>query len=141
MAYNNIMAVYDGTAAADDLLDMVCRIARAHRARLTILHIDLVPLQQPLPAYQPGADDAIDALVAKGEKLADGRGVKAASAVRYARAVGAAVIAEARVRGIDLVALLVPPQDKLPPDRCLTTDIEIVLHRLGCSVLLCRPAR
>jgi nucleotide-binding universal stress UspA family protein len=141
MPFANILAVYDGTPGSDDLLDMVCRIARAHRARLTVLHVKLVPLKEPLPRYAAGIDPEMDALVSNAEKLADSRGVKAASAVRYARAVGAAVLNEVRVRGIDLLAMLTPEAAKLPPGACLSTDIEAVLQNARCTVLLCRPAR
>lgn len=141
MAYRNVMTVYDATPEADELLDMVCRIVRPHRARLTILHVKLVPLAQPLPKYQPETDRDLDAQIRRAEKLADSRGVKAASAVRYARAVGPAVIAEARVCGADLVALLLPSPDRLVADGGLGTDINTVLHRLSCAVMLCRPAR
>jgi len=141
MPFANTMVVYDGTPEGDDLVDMVCRIARAHRARLTILHVKLVPLKEPLPQYAPGTDAEIDEAVSRGEKLADGRGVKAASAVRYARAVGAAILNEARVRGIDLLAMLTPEAAKLPPGACLSPDIEAVLQKASCPMLLYRPAR
>jgi nucleotide-binding universal stress UspA family protein len=141
MPFANTMVVYDGTAEGDELLDMVCRIARAHRARLTILHIKLVPLKEPLPQYAHGIDAQIDEAVSRGEKLADSRGVKAASAVRYARAVGAAILNEARVRGIDLIAMLTPEPAKLPAGTCLSPDIEAVLQKAACPMLLYRPCR
>lgn len=141
MPYRHVVTVYDGTPESDDLLDMVCRIARPHRARLTILHVKLVPLKQPLPTYRPGADPDMDQQVSQAEKLADGRGVKAASVVRYARAVGPAIVSEARVCCADLVALLVPDIDKAPAERCLGPDLETVLRRATCAVMLCRPAR
>jgi len=141
MPYRHVVTVYDGTPESDELLDMVCRIARPHRVQLTILHLKLVPLKEPLPGYVPGEDPEADALVAKAEKLADSRGVKAASVVAYVRARGAAIVAQARICGADLVALLVPDIDKMPSDRPLGPDIEIVLRRATCAVMLCRPAR
>ncbi|HUT74400.1 MAG TPA: universal stress protein [Armatimonadota bacterium] len=142
MPYAHAMTVYDGTPAADDVLDMVCRIVRPHRAQLTILHVKLVPLKEPLPRYEPGKDAETDDLVARAERLADSRGVKAASAVRYARALGAVVVSEARVRGVDLLALLAPDVvDRTPAGRCISPDLETVLRRATCAVMLCRPSR
>lgn len=140
MPYTHVMTVYDGTPAGDDLLDMVCRIARPHRSRLTILHVKLVPLKDPLPKFEPGSDPEMDALVSKAEKLADDRQVKAASAVRYARALGAVVVSEARVRGVDLLAvLLADVVDKTPSGRCIGPDLEVILRRAVCAVIMCRP--
>ena len=142
MSYEHAMVVYDGTPAADDLLDMVCRIVRPHRAQLTILYFKFVPLKEPLPRYEHGRDPEIDGLVARAEKLADSRGVKAASAVRYGRALGAAVVSEVRTRGVDLLALLSPDVvDRMPAGRCIGPDLETVLRQATCAVMLCRPAR
>ena len=142
MPYSHALTVYDGTPAADELLDMVCRIVRPHRAQLTVLCVKIVPLKEPLPRYERGADPDTDAILAKAQKLADSRGVKAATAVRFARALGAAVVSEARTRGVDLLALLAPDVvDRTPAGRCISPDLETVLRRASCSVMLCRPGR
>jgi len=98
-----------------------------------------VPLTEPLPVYQAGADPEIDALVARAEKLAEKRGVKAASAVRYGRTLGGAVLAEARVCGVDLLAMLAPDAEALQTQGGLGTDIENVLRKATCAVIICRP--
>jgi nucleotide-binding universal stress UspA family protein len=142
MPYAHAMVVYDGTPAADDLLDMVCRIVRPHRAQLTILYVKFVSLQEALPKYEPGSDPETDALVSRAGKLADSRGVKAAYAVRYARKLGAAVVSEVRTRGVDLLALLAPDAvDRTAAGRCISPDLETVLRHATCAVMLCRPSR
>jgi nucleotide-binding universal stress UspA family protein len=141
MPYRHVLTVYDGTPESDDLLDMVCRIARPHHAELTILHVRLIPLAEPLPTYQAGADAELDAMISRAEKFGDKRGVKAASAVRYGRTLGAAVVEEARVRGVDLIALLAHDVDRLQSDHSLSADIETVLRRATCAVIFCRPKR
>jgi nucleotide-binding universal stress UspA family protein len=120
---------------------MVCRIVRAHRGQLTILHVKLVAFTQPLPTWQPGADSEVDSLVSTADRFADRRGVRAASAVRYARELGAAVVAEARLRGADLIALLAPSIDRLVSHRGFGADIETLLRRATCGVMLFRPGR
>jgi len=139
MPYRNLMAVYDGTPQADELLDMMCSIARPERAQFTILYVRLVPLAEPLPVYQAGVDPQMDAFVAQAEKLAEKRGVKAASAVRYGRTLGGAVLAEARVCGVDLLAMLAPDAEALQTQGGLGTDIENVLRKATCAVIICRP--
>jgi len=136
MPYEHVLTVYDGTPESDDLLDMVCRIAKPQRARLTILIVRTVPLTKPLPQYAAGVNAELDALAQQAEKFADKRGVKAATAVRYARALGAAVVSEARTRGVDLVALLMPDVDSLTTS---DSDIDKVLRQATGAVMLCRP--
>jgi hypothetical protein len=133
--------VYDGTPDGDDLLDIVCHIAREHRAQLTILHVKLVPLTKALPKYALGADAEMDSLVARAERLAGKCKVRAASVVRYARALGVGVVAEARVRGIDLLAILAPDMESQTSGRCISADLETILQKIICAVLLCRPVR
>lgn len=139
MPYHHLLTVYDGTPESEDLLDMVCRIARPHRARLTILIVKLVPRTKALPAYQPAVAPEIDQLVARAEQFADKRGVKAASAVRYSRSLGAAVVEEARTRGVDLIALLAPDMETLQSDSSAGADTDLVLRKATCAVMLCRP--
>jgi len=141
MPYKHALTVFDGSPESENLLDMVCGVVRPHRAQLTILHIKLVPLTEPLPKYDPAADPQTAALLRKAEKFAEKRGVKAASAVRYARVLGSAVVAEARICGADLLALLAPDIEKQPPNQALDSDIEIVLRKATCAVMLCRPSR
>jgi nucleotide-binding universal stress UspA family protein len=142
MPYRHVMTIYDGSPGSADLLDMVCRIVRPHRAQLTIVHVKSVPRKDPLPIHEPGRDAAVDAEVAEAERFAERRGVRAASGVRYARALGPAVVSEARVRGVDLLALLAPDVvDAAPAERCLGPDLETVLRHATCAVMLCRPSR
>lgn len=141
MPYQHVLTIYDGTPEAANLLDMVCRIVRPHRAHLTILVIKIVPLTKPLLVHQPGADPEVDALAVQAEKAAERLGVRAATAVRYARALGAAVVSEARVRGADLIALLAPDLDRVPWEAGMAHEVETVLRQAACGVMLCRPSR
>lgn len=141
MAYQHILAVYDGSDDARELLEMVCRIARPNKARVTILIGQVVPLSEELPTYAPGLDPAVDALVSEAEGLADARGVNAATSVRYARALGPAVVAESRLHGVDCVALSIPDLDRMPSERVWHDEVRTVLRQTTCAVMLCRPAR
>jgi nucleotide-binding universal stress UspA family protein len=141
MAYRHVLTIYDGSTEAEDLLDMVCRIVKPHRAKLTILLVPIVPHTESLPQYEPDKDPRTDALISRAERFAEKRGVRAAHAVRYARALGPAVVEEARAHGVDLLALLAPDPQRLPTEEGLDTDTETVLREAACAVMLCRPSR
>jgi len=141
MPYEHVLTVYDGTMQSEEVLEMVCRIVRPHRARLSILIVKLIPLAEELPGYRSGADPQVDELVKRAEKFASSRKVNAATTVRYARALGPTVVSESRLHGTDLVALAVPDIEMLPSDRVWHTDLRTILRQATCAVMLCRPGR
>ncbi len=141
MPYQHVLTVYDGSAQSEEVLDMVCRIVRPHRARLTVLIVKIVPLTEELPTYTQGADPEIDALVARADRFSHERKVNVATSVRYARTLGPAVVSEARLHGTDLVALSVPDLELLPSEGVHHSDVRTVLRQTTCAVMLCRPGR
>jgi nucleotide-binding universal stress UspA family protein len=141
MPYQHVLTVYDGSPQSEEVLDMVCRIVRPHHARLTILIVKIVPLTEELPTYTRGAHSEIDELVKRAETLAGSRKVNAATSVRYARTLGPAVVSEARLHGVDLVALSVPDLELLPSEGVHHADLRTVLRQTTCAVMLCRPGR
>ena len=141
MAYQHILTVYDGSTDSQQLLDMVCRIARPNRARVTVLIVQVIPLSKELPTYAPGADPAIDEIVREAEDMAERRGVTVATSALYARLVAPAVVAESRLHGVDCVALSIPDLDRMPSEEVWHEEVRTVLRQTACAVLLCRPAR
>jgi len=141
MPYRHVLTVYDGTPESEQLLDMVCRIVRPYHARLTILIVKLVPLTEELPTYQQGANPEVDAIAEQAESLASSRRVTAAVSVRYARALGPAVVAESRLHGADCVALSIPDPEKLASDEAWHRDVSTILRQTTCALMLCRPGR
>jgi hypothetical protein len=135
MKCTHALAVWQDTPEAEDMLDMLCRVVRAHRARLTILVVRLVPLTEPLPVYEPGADAEVEAMIARADRFADRLGVKAAHTVRYAREVSSAAAAEMRVHGVDLVGIAMPPGDAGGRH-----GLGTLRPRPGIGLLVYRPA-
>jgi len=141
MPYQHVLTVFDGSPQAEEVLDMVCRIARPHHARLTVLIVRIVPLTEELPSYAAGADPGVDALVERADRFAHERRVNIATSVRYARALGPAVVSESRLHGTDLVALSVPDIELLPSESVHHADLRTILRQTTCAVMLCRPGR
>jgi hypothetical protein len=108
---------------------------------LTILIIQVVPLSQELPTYQPGADPEVDQLMKKAEQIARRRRTNSATEVRYVRTLGPAVVSEVRLHDADLVAVSVPDMERLPSDEASHTDLRVVLRQVSCAVMLFRPSR
>ncbi len=141
MPYRHVLTVFDGTTQSEEVLDMVCRIVRPHHARLTIMIVKLIPLAQELPTHRPGADPVVDQLVTRADRFAAGRKVNAATTVRFARALGPAVLSESRLHGVDLLALAVPDMERMLSDQVSHADLRAILRQATCAVMLCRPGR
>lgn len=141
MAYRHMLAVYNGSEDARQLLDMVCRIARPDKARVTVLIVQVIPLSEELPTHAPGANPAVDALVKEADDLASARGIQAAISVRYARAIAPAVVAESRIHGVECVALSIPDLERLPSEQAWHNEVRTLLRQTACAVMLCRSAR
>jgi hypothetical protein len=141
MPLEHTIAIYDGSPGAEELLDSVARLVRTHRGRLTILIARIVPLAEKMPTYLAGEDPEVDEMVRRAERQARSRGVNHAVHVRYARALGAAVVSEARIHSADLVALPVPDPGRIPSDLAEWEDIRLVLRQVTCAVMLYRPGR
>jgi hypothetical protein len=141
MELEHAIAVYDGSEAAEELLESVSRLVRAWRGRLTILIARTVPLAEPMPTYTPGEDAEMDAMVARADGLARSRSVNHAVHVRYVRALGPAVVSEARLHSADLVALPVPDPGRIASDLAEWEDIRLVMRQVTCAVMLYRSGR
>ncbi len=141
MQPEHVIAVYDGTPGADELLDSLSRLVRAYRGRLTILIVRTVRLAEAMPTYTPGADRSVDEMVERAERLARSRGVNHSVHVRYVRAFGPAVVSEARLHSADLVALPVPDPGRIPSDLAEWEDLRLVMRQVTCAVMLYRPSR
>jgi len=141
MPYKHVLAVYDGTELSKEVLNMVCRFLRPERGRMTILILRVLPLSEGLPVYQPGADPKVDAMVREAEQLVERCGIKAASSVRYARSIGLAVVAEARLHGADLLALAIPDPGRFTSEQRWHADLRAILRDTTCALMLLRPGR
>ena len=122
---------------------MVCRFLRPEHGRMTIVVLRVLPLGRalPLPAYQPGADPEADRMLHEATQLADRCGIKAATSVRYARSVGLAAVAEARLHGVDMLALAVPDINLFTDEQRWHSDLRAILRDTTCALMVLRPGR
>jgi nucleotide-binding universal stress UspA family protein len=141
MPYKHVLVVYDGTDVSKEVLQIACRFARPDRARMTILVLRLLPLSESIPSLEGGADPQATAIAAEAEQLARRCGIHAATSVRYARALGPAVVSEARLHTADLLALAIPDLDQLKSERVWHADVRTILRQTSCALMLLRPGR
>ena len=111
--YRNILVLLDGSRLAESVLPCVSRIARAHGAKVTLLGV-VHPFggwfpQPPIGSFGPSGErrDARLMRYLKGVAMfLKVRGVEAEPAM-VSELVPGQILAEARERGCDLIALLV----------------------------------
>ncbi len=141
MPFKNVLLVYDGSDESKEVLQMVCRFARPDKARVTVLTLRILPLTKGLPTYERGADPETDAMVDEAERLVRRCGLQAATSVRYARALGPTVVAEARLHAADLLALAVPDIEQHTEEHAWHADLGAILRQTSCALMLLRPGR
>ncbi len=141
MPYKHVLAVYDGTDLSKEVLNMVCRFARPDRARVTLLILRILPLSEGISTYQRGVNPETDRMVDEAEEIVRRCGLQAATSVRYARALGPTVVAEARVHAADLLALAIPDLEQFKSEQLWHADVTTILRQTSCALMLLRPGR
>lgn len=137
MIPKSILMPYLGTPRDQQLLRMVCRIAQAHKASLTLVHILEVPMALAVGADNvPGAEAARQALQ-EASAIAAKAGVNISTDIIPAREAGHAIIERAKRGGVDLVVMEARQRDYVATAP-LERTVDYVLRRAPCTVWISR---
>lgn len=105
MMPKRILMPYDGSWADDQLLRAVCRLARARRAELHVVHVLEVPMSLGLDAGPlPGSGDA-QRMLDSAEETAREMGVSIRTELMVSRDAGHSIVEAARQFGSDLIVM------------------------------------
>jgi APA family basic amino acid/polyamine antiporter len=97
------------TAESEEALVAAARLASERRARIVILHVLEVPLDQPLDADLPERAEAADQILDEAQALLETyAGVQIISRLERARSAGPAIVEEAGRRDAEVVILGAP---------------------------------
>src|SRR6266511_3516158 len=104
-------------------------------AALTALHVIKVPLDQPLEAELTDEEERAAASLAEAKLLAEEHGVEVEGKVVRARALGSAIVEEAREHGVDLILMGSAPRWRRQ-SRFFSPTVDYVLRRAPCEVMV-----
>jgi basic amino acid/polyamine antiporter, APA family len=107
--YRTILVPVLRTAESEEALVAAARLASERRARIVILHVLEVPLDQLLDADLPERQEAADQILDEAQTLLETyAGVQITSRLERARSAGPAIVAEAARREAEVVILGAP---------------------------------
>jgi basic amino acid/polyamine antiporter, APA family len=115
--YRTILVPVLRTAESEEALVAAARLASERRARIVILHVLEVPLDQPLDADLLDREQVADQILDEAQALLETyAGVQIVSRLERARSAGPAIVEEATRRDAEVV-ILGAPRSKVKGDK------------------------
>jgi CIC family chloride channel protein len=110
-------------------------LAKDRGATIEALYVISVPLSEPLDAELVDAEERAFATLAEARLLGEANGVEVHTETVKARAIGPAIVEEARARGVDLIVLGSSPRWRRQ-SAFFSPTVEHVLRNAPCEVLV-----
>jgi APA family basic amino acid/polyamine antiporter len=104
-AYERILVPMKLGPIGEEVLGTAIKLAEEQGCSVNALHVLRVPMDQPLDAPLPDAEEQAAASLAEAQLLASEHGVDIQGKVVRSRAIGEAIVDEARTAGADLIVL------------------------------------
>jgi len=122
---------------SDDALDVACGLAAERRAQITAFIVVEVPLDLPLSADLPGAEDLANAELDEAQAIGESYGVRVTGRLVRARNAGEAIVEEAARRGAEIIVLGSPRRVVTAGSRAVFgTTVDHVLKHAPCRVMV-----
>ncbi|HEX9416958.1 MAG TPA: universal stress protein [Gaiellaceae bacterium] len=134
-AYRHILVPMKLGPIGEEVLATAIKLAEEQGAALTALHVIKVPLDQPLEAELTDEEERAAASLAEAKLLAEEHGVEVEGKVVRARALGSAIVEEAREHGVDLILMGSAPRWRRQ-SRFFSPTVDYVLRRAPCEVMV-----
>ena len=120
----------------EEMAATAVKLAAEHGASVEALHVVRVPLDKPLDAPIPEAEERGRGLARRGEGARRGARRRGRGGRRCAtRAIGRAIVDHARERGVDLIVLGSSPRWRRQ-SRFFSPTVDFVLRQAPCEVLI-----
>jgi basic amino acid/polyamine antiporter, APA family len=119
----------------EEMVATAVKLAQESDARVEALYVLRVPLDLPLDAEMPDAEERAAASLAESQLLGSDHGVHVTVETVRARALGDAIVREAKLRGSDLIVMGSSPRWRRQ-SRFFSPTVEYVLKKAPCEVLI-----
>jgi nucleotide-binding universal stress UspA family protein len=119
----------------EEMVATAVKLAEESGARVEALHVVRVPLDLPLDAELPDEEERATASLAEARLLGADHGVHVTVEMVRARALGDAIVREAKLRDSDLIILGSSPRWRRQ-SRFFSPTVEYVLRKAPCEVLI-----
>jgi nucleotide-binding universal stress UspA family protein len=133
--YERILVPVKVGPIGDEVLATALKLAEAYKAAIRVLHVIRVPLEHPLDAAQPDAEDRAATSLAEAKILAAEHGVTVGWTMVRARALGEAIVEEANAYDADLIVMGSAPRWRRQ-SRFFSPTVDYVLRRSKAEVMV-----
>jgi APA family basic amino acid/polyamine antiporter len=123
--------------ASDEALDIAASLAAERGAQIAAVTVLEIPLDMPLTAEMPDAEDLANRELDEARAIGDSYGVSVIPRLIRGRHAGAALVAEAERRGTEIIVIGAPRKDLTRGRRTVFGGtVDYVLKHAPCRVLV-----
>ena len=133
--YRHILVPMKLGPIGEEVLATAIKLAEEQSAKLTAMHVIKVPLDKPLEAPLQDEEEQAAASLAEATEIAGEHGVTVAGRIVRARALGPAIVDEAKASGADLILMGSAPRWRRQ-SRFFSPTVDYVLRRAPCEVMV-----
>jgi basic amino acid/polyamine antiporter, APA family len=127
---------------SDDATDVACSLAAERGSQIVALYVVEVPLDLPLDASLPVAEQRANRELDEAVAIGDSYGVRVVGRLARHRSAGAAIVEEARSRNSEIVVMGAPRQELIAAQRAVFGHtVDFVLRNAPCRVMVTAPER
>jgi universal stress protein E len=117
------------------VLGTAIKLAEEKACTVIALHVIRVPLDRPLDAELFEAEEQAEASLAEARLLAAEHGIEIQAEIVRARAIGEAIVEEARKHDVDLIVMGSAPRWRRQ-SRFFSPTVDYVLRHAPCEVMV-----
>jgi basic amino acid/polyamine antiporter, APA family len=133
--YGHILVPMKLGPIGEEVLATAIKLAEEQSAKLTALHVIKVPLDQPLDAPLAGEEEHAAASLSEATEIASEHGVTVEGRIVRARALGSAIVEEAKASDVDLILMGSSPRWRRQ-SRFFSPTVDYVLRKAPCEVMV-----
>ena len=133
--YETILVPLKLGPIGEEVLATAIKLAEEHGARVRALHVVKVPHSLPMDAAMEDEEERAAASIAEAKLIAAEHGVAVEGKIGRARAIGEAIVVQARDSGADLVVLGSAPRWRRQ-SRFFSPTVDYVLRHADCEVMV-----
>jgi APA family basic amino acid/polyamine antiporter len=133
--YHHILVPMKLGPIGEEVLATAIKLAEEQSAKLTAMHVIKIPLDLPLDAAMAEKEEQAAASLEEATEIASEHGVTVEGKIVRARALGSAIVEEARTSGADLILMGSSPRWRRQ-SRFFSPTVDYVLRKAHCEVMV-----
>jgi basic amino acid/polyamine antiporter, APA family len=135
LEYRSILVPVKPGRVSEEAIDFACRLAAERRASIAAVCVVVVPMELPLDAELPEAEEAANEALDAGVAIGELYGVDVVGRLLRARKPGRAIVREAERRQTEIIVLGAPRSDR--PQRAIFSEtVDYILKNAPSRVMV-----